>query len=408
MKLTKREKILVAILIVVVFIGLIYKFVVSPQLKEMSNLKKSVYEYKSRVDKVKMEVSQSSPLKKEYKIMNVKTKVISQNLFPSITQEKIIYIINDLLVKANLNGASIAFSDVNIKSVELKKELEKNNDYLLKELKDKYKNNYIKKAQSKEVIADEKDSSDKTEKMTITINFQGKYIDLINFIKLIENYDKKIILSDLKIINDSLNNENINNNTISGSIVLDFYAIPKLYDNDEDYLKLEYNGGYGKDDPFAALSGYNNSTTNNIVSVNTVNDFEMIVHPLSSDLPTIQIGRSKDKTGKTNIYADNPDFDNVELQITQVDKKYYYKYKTSQESYPQNYEGDMMEFTPNGLNVNLYISSAKRNSSEDNSGVNLTLFNKSNLKLNIKVNYDDEKKPRVKIIKKTGNVFVEK
>lgn len=113
-----------------------------------------------------------------------------------------------------------------------------------------------------------------------------------------------------------------------------------------------------------------------------------------------------DKLGRSYVYADNQNFENVEFQIVQVDKKYYYKYKTQAEAYPKDYDNDMIEFDPHGTTVNLNIISNKRNSAEDTSGINLSLINKTNLKLNVNVDYEDTKNPRVKVVNKLGSVKV--
>ena len=420
MKLSKREMILVGVLGILVISASAFKFLLMPQLKDIERLKTEVEKYRVEVERVKIETAENSPLKKEYKLLNAKSKVISERLFPSITQEKFIYLLDDFLTKSNLRGDSLSFAETSVKKVEFEQSLKANKNYPLRALKDRFNDVKEKPENIEDIKADNaKDNSDSTEKMTVTLNYTGKYANLVGFIGLIDSYGKKIIINNLTVENGNVSNSTTTSNTntstivlekdtVKGSITLEFYSVPKLYEGDEDYLQWEYKGGYGKSDPFTEIKGYTSVEKSNTTYNTDINDFEMIVHPLSSDLPTIQIGRSKDKSGKTNIFADNGNFEDVQLEIIQEGDKYYYKYRTSQESYPQNYDSDKMEFKPNGLDVNLYISSAKRNNSEDNSGVNLSLLNKSNLRLNVKISYDDDKKPRIKMIKKTGNVFITK
>lgn len=410
MKLTTREKIMLIVLGLMLIIGGYYKFILSPQLTKLDNMKQEVIDKKAEVERVKLEISENSPVHKNFKIINAKIKSMTKPLFPSINQEKIIVILDDMLEKSNLEGNSISFSDIDVNEIDVKKEEEKDKDYLIQNLSEEYKGN--KKVKKDEANNEDQQDSDEnaneTEKMTATISYKGKYKDLINFLEQIETYDKKILVNNISISKSKENNideEGIvtEENSITGSIALDFYSVPKIHEQDEEYLKWDFDNGYGKDDPFVPFSGYSEYNENNNV-VN--NDFIMTVKPISSDLPTVIMGRAMDKLGRSYVYADNQNFENVEFQIVQVDKKYYYKYKTQGESYPKDYENDMMEFDPHGTTVNLNIISNKRNSDEDTSGINLALINKTNLKLNVNVDYEDTKNPRVKVVNKLGNVKV--
>ncbi|WFD11044.1 hypothetical protein [Tepidibacter hydrothermalis] len=410
MKLSTREKIMLIVLGLILIIGGYYKFILSPQLTKLDNMKQDVIDKKAEVERVKVEITENSPVYKEFKIINAKIKSMTKPLFPSINQEKIIVILDDMLEKSKIEGQSISFSDIDVNVIDVKKEEEKDKDYLIKDLSEEYKGK--KKVKKDETNNDEqKDPEENTneiEKMTATISYKGKYKDLIVFLQQIETYDKKILVNNISISKSKQNNideEGIvtDNNSITGSIALDFYAAAKIHEQDEEYLKWDFDNGYGKGDPFVPFSGYSEYNENDIV-VN--NDFIMTVKPISSDLPTVIMGRAMDKLGRSYVYADNRNFENVEFQIVQVDKKYYYKYKTQGEAYPKDYENDMIQFDPHGTTVNLNIISNKRNSDEDNSGVNLSLINKTNLKLNVKVDYEDVKNPRVKVVNKLGNVKV--
>ncbi len=410
MKLSIREKIMLIVLGLMLIIGGYYKFILSPQLTKLDNMKQEVIDKKAEVERVKLEISEKSPVHKNFKIINAKIKSMTKPLFPSINQEKIIVILDDMLEKSNLEGNSISFSEIDVNEIDVKKEEEKDKDYLIKNLSEEYKGN--KKVKKDEESNENQENTDEnkkeTEKMTATISYKGKYKDLIIFLEQIETYDKKILVSNISISKAKENNTDeygivTEENSITGSIALDFYSVPKIHKQDEEYLKWDFDNGYGKDDPFVPFSGYSEYNKNNEV-VN--NDFIMTVKPISSDLPTVIMGRAMDKLGRSYVYADNQNFENVEFQIVQVDKKYYYKYKTQAEAYPKDYDNDMIEFDPHGTTVNLNIISNKRNSAEDTSGINLSLINKTNLKLNVNVDYEDTKNPRVKVVNKLGSVKV--
>jgi type IV pilus assembly protein PilO len=409
-KLTKREKIMLIVLGLIIIIGGYYKFILTPQLTKLDNMRQKVIEEKAEVKKVKLEISENSPVYKEFKIINAKIKSMTKPLFPIINQEKIIVILDGMIKASNIEGNSINFSDIDISKVDVKKQEAKDKDYLIKNLSEEYKG---KKTAKKEELSnqneeDSEENKNEIEKMTATISYKGKYKDLIKFLEQVEVYEKKILVNNISISKSKENSEDeegiiADKNIITGSIALDFYAATKIHEQDEEYLKWDFDNGYGKGDPFVPFSGYSEYNKNNEVANN---DFIMTVKPISSDLPTVILGRAMDKLGRSYIYADNKDFEDVELQIVQVDKKYYYKYKTQGESFPKDYENNMMEFDPHGTTVKLNIISNKRNSEEDTSGINLSLINKTNLKLSVNIDYEDDKNPRVKVVNKLGNVKV--
>lgn len=425
MKLTKREKGLLIGLSLIVVIGGYYNFLFKPQISKIKGLENEVNKHRARIEQIKIDSAENSQVNKDYKKMNAKIKTTTERLFPSIKQEKIIVILDDFISKSNLDGISISFSEISVDGVEVKKEEVKDMSYLLKTLAEEYidpKNKNSEASDNKNTETKSNDS-EKIEKMTATINYKGKYNDIKNFISEIEKYDKKIIMSNITFsksgsgkksessseYEDSQSTTTSSNeeDSISGSIALDFYSVPKIHNQDAEYLKWDFKNGYGKDDPFLEFSGYTskNSSDAKKEAIQTT-DFIMGVKPISSDLPSVILGRAMDKLGKTYVYADNEQFENVEFQLIQEGKKYFYKYKTESENYPKNYDTEKEEFNPHGNNVNLNIISNIRNDEDDNSGVNLTLINKTNLNLNVAINYDDKKKPRVKIVKKSGNITI--
>ena len=103
-------------------------------------------------------------------------------------------------------------------------------------------------------------------------------------------------------------------------------------------------------------------------------------------------------------YGDNKGVENVELFIEQKNGKFYCKFKTDHESYPDKQYNEVMEFTPNGSELVLSIISADRINKEDTSGVNVNITNNTKLKLVYKVINDNSQSPRVKIGKTVGDV----
>jgi type IV pilus assembly protein PilO len=111
---------------------------------------------------------------------------------------------------------------------------------------------------------------------------------------------------------------------------------------------------------------------------------------------------------KPMIFGDNKGIENAEIFIEQKAGKFYFKFKTDHDSYPDNGYSQTFEFVPSGKNLRLVILSNKRSSDEDNAGVNLNIINNTGKTLNYLIKYDDEKSPRVKIGKTVGSVRNEK
>lgn len=405
MKLSNREKILLISLCVLILIIGYYQFALSPQLKRVEKLRLEAENYKSRIDKVKRDISPESKIHKDYKIMNSKIILASKDLFPELIQEKYITILDKMLKDTEVNAASITFTNEELATIDDYISEDTDNNYLLNQFVDEYHGEHNKKNPKEDNQKKSEDITEKNkvqvEKMSAAISFKGNYDNIIKLIKGIEDFDKKILIKSISLNQDE-------EGLMIGNIGLDFYAVPKIYNKDENYLNWNIQNTYGRKNPFKPFTGYTASNNKSKRYYRRNYDFFMTVKPITSDLPTVIIGKAKDTSMKTYVFADNPQFENVEFQILGQNGKYYYKYKTQSESYPQNYSGEKIEFKPKGKNVEFYVTTYKRNGKDDKSGVNLTLKNKSDLKLNIRIDYEDKNKPRVKIVRKTGDILIKR
>ncbi|MPM98769.1 hypothetical protein SDC9_145959 [bioreactor metagenome] len=134
----------------------------------------------------------------------------------------------------------------------------------------------------------------------------------------------------------------------------------------------------------------------------------MSVKPQNSDFPTIILGRANDKDRKSYVYADSNKIENIEVTLEKENDKYYYRYKTSRDSFPINYKAEKAEFSPDTQHIYFNILSSLRLSPEDNSGANIKLVNKTDKKVVVVVEGDDGTSPRVKIEGEGGNIEIKK
>jgi len=453
MKISKKEKILLYILGFAIIIAAYYAFLLQPQLDKVANAKEEAVSMKSKEDSLKKEIEKKDNLQKEFNEISDKVKDSTLQLFPEINQAIIIKEISKMKEKINFNVESVTFSEPEAGEIN-GKELSaiKTNVPLLDLVKD-YKNIVVKsdkkddgkvnasdtdKVSDKEKKEDNDDKSEESEKkqqknvqkMTVNIQFNGDYNGVTEFMKRVEEFERKIIIKSLNIKNEE---ENDSEGSIKGSIVLDIYAIPKVFEQDSEVLKWDLPDDFSEGlNPFKPYTGYvsdksiSKSLGTSVISQaassraassatksakqsknqgeSTNADFVISVKPFSADVPTVIMGKANDSTAETYAYADNKGYEDVVFEIFQEGTEYYYRYKTEMDSYPDDYANARAKFVPNGKTVNLFIYSNKRLGIDDNSGINLSLINRTDLSLKLYVIDDDPVRSRIKVVSKVGTV----
>lgn len=249
MKLTNREKILVAILGACLLIFLYYSYLVKPQFARIDKLKAQVEQNDLRIQTVKLQTSPNNKVFQDYKKLNAEIANMTKRLFPSIIQEKIITILDDVVKNSGVELVSVSFTEPKLENIEqeqTKAEAQSSDIYSIVEQYAKTgkldanttRNNADQAGQQRE-----EDEKYKVEKMTASVNCKGKYIDIVNFIQNVEMLSRKVLV---KGVNISKNETD----TLNATILLDFYAIPKLHDQDADYINWTIINQYGKENPF--------------------------------------------------------------------------------------------------------------------------------------------------------------
>ncbi|MFD3156357.1 hypothetical protein ACFIJ5_05780 [Haloimpatiens sp. FM7330] len=402
MKVTKREKILLIILAVLLVGFVYYKLIIKKQNENIKNLTSKKNEYEQKVESVKNKIASKNRKSLEIKILNSKILDKYDRFFPKLEQERIIVILNEMLENSKLEGNVLSFSENVLEKANIKTKSKKSRETHMGKLVEEYnslenktKNNNENIGSNKNTIKNNsKDSSinSAVSKMQCTLSFKGTYEEIFDFINKIENFNKEIIINNISIASSE-------ENFLSGSILLDFYSIPKF--KNEDYYKYDFASPKGKYNPFKISMSNNKSKVDDSASKTEKNkieyDFLMNVKPLSSDLPTIMIGKAKDIERNTYIFSDKNDIENVAMYFIRKNNKYFYKYKTSKQKYPMNFKE--VEFKPNGEKINVKIYSTSRNSEIDKAGVNLKIYNKTDLDTDVYIKGDDKNRPRVNVIK---------
>lgn len=362
------------IVIVALIMGVVYyKF---PYAKEKENLDAIKIQHsvaRAKLNNYLNDIDLLDKKESELKILNSNIQNKTFRLYPYISEEKIVLEIDKLIKNSELQ-ATLEFYHDN----ETEKKQQKY-DSLLKLVKE-----------YREIQKDKKNIKSSKDSIKISMEFRGTYESFENFIKAVDNHKKEVILSEVKLQGAG--------DKINGSIMMEFFAVPKVSDEDENYDNWPFEDNYGKYNPFDMTSGaYNSESENNAIADNNY-DFVMSVKPLSSDLPTFTLGKAKDSSRNTYIYSDKNTEENVEITIDKKDGKYFYKYKTSEKSYPENYDGDGISFEPIGDDIVLKIfSNHKDGGTTDSSSVKVILINNTDKNVQVLVENDDKDTPRVKV-----------
>lgn len=426
MNISNKEKIMLCILgIILVGFGY-YNFVYTPQLNSIKEKSSQQSEIEEKYNTTIATINSLEDKKIDSKILKAKITNGSSAFYPVISEEHIIIELDKLLEDNNLKGG-ITFEPIVSAQVE---STEKENLNLaessIQGIVDKYssidkdsKENEIttsnstsqdtdssqKSNKSNEIgnsnnsNAESTNQSEKKEKNTVhylkcAVNFEGTYDGLNKFLNTIGKNEKKIVVNSITLSQESLGG-------IKGTVNLEIYAIPKIEDELQRYLKWNLNNTYGKTVPFNT-----GAATGSVNVEKDTTDFIASIKSINSDLPTIMIGKANDSLRNTYAYADSNSKENVEMVLTQDGDKYYYKYKTSMDNFPVNYDGLGAEFIPASKNIVISVLSESRVTSNDLSEIKLKITNKTDRLVNVDISGEDKSNPRVSIDGDGSNISV--
>ena len=277
MNISKREKYLIGILLTVLICFVYYQFIYTKQVGKLATKRAEKNQVEQRYNDVMDNISKLDSKEENLKILKSTVLDKSKSLYPTIMQEKIIIELDKLLNDSGLKG-NIAFSPVEVASVEkmVSPEIQKA-ESSLKAIADEYSgdatkdetsniesnnenNNTSTEGNEGQVPQDSQEVSPEqngatSEQLKVAINFSGSYESLKKFISSVQNYERKIVITNITISSKS-------QEELTGVMNLEFHAVPKLSDEDMEYLIWTLNNVYGKEILFSsgAASGAYAST----------------------------------------------------------------------------------------------------------------------------------------------------
>ncbi|NFH68165.1 pilus assembly protein PilO [Clostridium botulinum] len=420
MKISKKEKVMLCILAIVIVGFIYYQFIYLNQTSKITDKSKTKNELEQKYNKTIETINSLESRKSDIKVLNTKVSDKSTSFYPTISQEHLILELDKLLKHSGLEGGFI-FNKIEVAEVPKAEKTQENlKESTITEMTEKYNNevnnniednNSSSKNESAKGNSEESSNSNgassanentpndnkkDVEQIKLELNFSGSYASLDSFLNSVRNYERKIVVNSITISQKTID-------SVSGTVNLEVYAIPKVNDDLEKYLNWTLNNTYGKVSPFS-LDGSVGNVSTDIDKPDS--DFLISTRSVTSVVPTITIGKTNDNSKVSYIYSDNNEIEEVEIVITEKNDKYYYKYKTSNDKYPSNYNELGEVFIPSSDNINIKILSENRVTSDDKSGVKLNITNKTDKLVNVEIDSDDSQNPRVTINGDDKNISV--
>lgn len=390
MSISKREKMLLAATLSIV-VGLGYYALGYQPLKEaVENKKIDKIKIDEKYEKALADIESLEGRKLDVKELTGKALNKSQRFYPTIMQEKLILELDALITAAEMKVTSLVWGDKQVTALEKFVQEKSVEVSSLEEIVKNYK------GEEATDTSEAKNKDDKSsvkgvvtsENITATVNVESGYENIKKFLLSLEEYERKVNVTNISLTP-------LNEGTLTGTIVLEFYGVPKMDNSDDLYYNWVYNNNavYGKDEIFS--KGDASGAYSDGVSDATTNSFDIIgiLKAVNSELPPFMIGKAGDNTFKSYLYGNSTKIEDVEVEFTEEDNKYYYSYRIGSNKYPKSGKG--VEFTPKGSSLQVKLTSEVRVGSDDTSGINLNVINNTKKEVNVIISGDDSSNPRI-------------
>ena len=411
MKINKNEERLLIIFVLLLLSLGYYFFVFEKQKNRSEELKVQAAEEKRKYNEAMTKIASLERKEGQLKVLNSNISIVTDKYYRELVEENIIVQLNKFIEDTKFNGKVLTFNPIDVVEMEYPMDTVKNPDSMLKKFADSYKSGKALDLSLKNnTTSDTNTSSDNSElpkkstdikmkktvatveQMKFVVEFNDASVDsTLDFLKAVEDNGKKIVIRNIDIKGSSLN-------VISGTINLEIYVMPSLESKKEENLVNDNNSSVDV--------AFNTSSV--IEEKKESNDFIMMLKSYKSVFPTVVIGKADDNGSNSYLSSINNKEENVEIILTKESGKYYYKYKLGNSTYPTNYNGNGLEFTPSGDDINFKIVSSIRNGNDDKGGAKIKIVNKTDKTVKVKVEDDDKSNSRVDIDSEGGSVDIDK
>lgn len=306
-ELSKREKMLLVVVICLGIIFVLNKFVLIPQMQQLSDSKILLEQYKTRSDSNEQIKESKVQLENKIKVREQELDEIKGSYFDSVEQEVAIWVINNSLESTELKLSALTFNKENpfAEGIDV--------DYL-----------------------------------RVEVPFEGNYFDVTKFIENIKKYEKEIVVEKLEmVVNDK--------KKIEGVVGLGFYSlsnVEKIQEN--DMTNIDFNK---ETDPFRP---FNASEDGGLLQIAPegfdIND--IVIEPINSKVLLEDFERADvkavmgDTTGRCDFGLDS----NVTSGKNSLSVNYNFSLDSFNRSFVVNLEKERIDVTKpaESYQLNLY------------------------------------------------------
>lgn len=468
MNLTARDKKLLIALGIIVLLVVFIKFLFLPKLNDITTLNADIDTLNNTYAMNMVYKNKAEGIDSDIKILSEKLKDLRAIYPPSINADELLIIFRDIINESELEVTSITFETAKPTNLQPAEKAEagttkaeggtKTNaaagdaEKQLQEQQQKELNSTINKSLTNGTTSDilnyfylwglkSQQAEGNTESVVIPdgkgysisvkIDAQGTNEQIKAFFSSLSKLKNRAYCKTASIIELSKTQGDASDQKLKLSAEVVLYGIMDKGAG-EYYLlpdgKWMPEPAAGKTDIFKAYSGYRvseNGNSGNIEATESSNitqdenpsdiaelgsyDFSVVASAFGGGLaPSVSVYCKNPESSVTYsnpvVYGDNKGTENAEIFIEEKAGKYYCKFRTDHEAYPDKQYNQTFEFVPVGKDLRLVILSSQRGGVEDLAGVNLSIINNTNKNLTYIVKYDDKASPRVKIGKTVGSV----
>lgn len=417
MTISKREKILISIFLLAVVAVIYVNFFMVPQLNFINELKSIIEQdtaklelnnaYKQKVDGMDIEI----------KILNQKLKALRAEFPAALNYDEIVMLLKSLSQLSGVNIQNISFHEPEIVGTSVESTIKQSDFTIAANIRDERLRQTLEDLGLNENEEDTEKNvkipNGKAFKLTLDINARATDFGLKSFLDNLERLSIKTGISRISInsaldgsltINFSLDFYGIRDNTVKDTTILGDFPWEPLESGHRDSIFI----------PFDELSGIP-PTSSELAEIDTEEllnelstyNFAMSVAPFGNNMapPTVSLALKgmvfvSGSYSIPVIYGDNKNFETIEILVEESNGKYFTRFKTEHESFPDAKYEKSVEFIPKGDDIKMLIESTLRKFQDDTGGVVLNITNNTDKKFIVKIRNDDAKNSRIKL----GNI----
>lgn len=231
--LSKKDKIILSSTIILVSIVFGLKFLILPQLEQYTNNLMTLDSKRAEQSRLSMITIENKALEEKQKELQEQYDLALEEISKTPAVAQIIYDLKGLMSRSNVEVKSLSFSysDVSEEKITSNDEVKTDENGVVTE---------IDRGISGGEMPDQQiESEQAVKKQIVNISLVGKYENIINFIKSIENYSRIADVSNISISPGE-------GNLLNASLTANFYNLN--YEEGESY---DFNNGtYGKENSF--------------------------------------------------------------------------------------------------------------------------------------------------------------